>query len=168
MTNARSGAMAALGAAMAVLLFQVSPAHATPPSFCAPPANLVDDVCDARLVSVTADNVNGTITGVPVGGGTAITLAGPADAYLQSVGFGDAPPDAVQQWDTTIERVSGLDMNGPDWYGNAKSRVFLPRTLDELATHFPRRHARRPFRGGPHEFRGLPAGVHPADRPVAQ
>jgi hypothetical protein len=141
MTNARNGAMATLGAAMAVLVFPTSlgaaPALGAPPSFCAPPAHLVDDMCEARLTSVTADNINGTITGTPIGGGPALTLAGPMDAYLKSQGFGDAPPDPVQQWDATIDRVSGLDTNGPDWYGNAKSRVFLPRTLDELATHFP-------------------------------
>jgi hypothetical protein len=115
----------------------MTPAHAAPlPDFCVP-ATVVDDVCTARLITVTADNVNGTITGTPVGGGDAITLAGQADAYLKSGGFGATPPDPVQQWDATIDRVNGLDTTGPDWYGNAKSRVFLPRTLDELATHFP-------------------------------
>jgi hypothetical protein len=138
MPNARNGAVAALGAVIAVLAIPVVRAHgAPPPGFCAPPATLVDDACNARLTSVTADTVNGTITGTPVGGGTPLTLAGTADAYLRSDGFGDAPPDAIQQWDATIDRVSGLDTDGPDWYGNAKSRVFLPRTLDELATHFP-------------------------------
>jgi hypothetical protein len=86
---------------------------------------------------VSADNVNGTITGTPVGGGAAVTLAGQADAYLKSEGFGATPPDPIQQWDATIDRVSGLDTTGPDWYGNAKSRVFLPRTLNGLATQFP-------------------------------
>jgi hypothetical protein len=142
MPKDRAGTMAAVGAAMAVVviptMFGIAPAQGAPPvGFCAPPANLVDDVCTARLTAVTADNVNGTITGAPVGGGAALTLAGSIDAYLKSDGFGDAPPDPIQQWDATIDRVSGLDMNGPDWYGNAKSRVFLPRTLDELATHFP-------------------------------
>lgn len=141
MLNVRSGATAALGAAMFVLAFsavlQIAAAHgAPPPNFCAPPATVADDVCTARLTTVTADNVNGTITGTPVGGGDALTLAGQADAYLKSQGFGDAPPDPVQQWDAAIDRVSNTDPNSPDWYGNAKARVFLPRTLDGLATQF--------------------------------
>lgn len=130
-----------VAAVAAIALFVVpnsAPVHAAPPaSFCTPPATAVDDVCTARLVSVTADNINGTFTGGPVGGGAPITLAGQADAYLKSEGFGATPPDPVQQWDATIDRVSNADTTGPDWYGNAKSRVFLPRSLDELATQFP-------------------------------
>lgn len=137
MPNHRRGAIAVLGAATAVLVLPIAPAHATPlPGFCVP-ANVVDNVCTVRLTTVSADNVNGTITGTPVGGGAAITLAGQADAYLKSDGFGATPPDPVQQWDAAIDRVNSLDTTGPDWYGNAKSRVFLPRSLNQLATQFP-------------------------------
>ncbi|WP_454788811.1 hypothetical protein [Mycolicibacterium lutetiense] len=143
MPNDRRRAMAAVGAAAAALaipsLLNVAPARANPlPGFCVPPS-IVDNVCTARLTSVTADVIDGTITGTPVGGGDAITLAGQADAYLKSTGFGDAPPDPVQQWDTAIERVGNLDTSpsDPNWYGNAKARVFLPRTLNDLATKFP-------------------------------
>lgn len=129
--------MAAALAIAAVL--GAAPAHAAPlPEFCGP-AVVIDDVCTVRLASVTADVVDGTITGTPVGGGAAITLAGQHDAYLKSVGFGPAPPESVQSWDTTIEQVGGLDVSPaePNWYGNAKARVFLPRTLNDLATRFP-------------------------------
>lgn len=135
-----SGAVAAAGAATAALaVLNAGPAHAGPlPGFCVPP-HVVDDVCTTRLTSVTADVIDGTITGTPVGGGAAITLAGQADAYLKSAGFGDTPPDPIQEWDSAIERVSGLDTSpsDPNWYGNAKARVFLPRTLNDLATEFP-------------------------------
>ncbi|OBG84716.1 hypothetical protein A5699_26285 [Mycobacterium sp. E802] len=116
-----------------------APARSTPlPTFCAQP-EVVDNVCTARLTSVTADVVDGTITGSPVGGGAPITLTGQADAYLKSQGFGGTPPEPVQQWDESIETVSGLDTSpsDPNWYGNAKARVFLPRTLNDLATKFP-------------------------------
>ncbi|MCF6385699.1 hypothetical protein L2K20_01845 [Mycobacterium sp. MBM] len=112
-----------------------APAQATPPpTLCAP-----DAVCTVRLTSVTADVVDGTITGTPVGSTQAITLAGQADAYLMSDGFGDTPPDPIRTWDTTIDQVEGLDTSpaDPNWYGNAKARVFLPRTLNDLATRFP-------------------------------
>ncbi|GAY14993.1 hypothetical protein [Mycobacterium sp. shizuoka-1] len=114
-------------------------AHADPlPAFCAP-AGVVDNVCTARLTSVTADVINGTITGTPVGGGTPVTLAGQLDAYQKSVGFGVPAPDAVQRWDDSIDSVSTLnvDPSDPNWYGNAKSRVFMPRTLNDIATQFP-------------------------------
>ena len=117
----------------------IAPAHAAPlPEFCVP-ASVVDNLCTARLTSVTADAVNGTITGTPVGGGTAITVAGQGDAYLRSEGFGDARPDAVQRWDDTIDNVNGLsvDPSDPNWYGNAKAKAFLPRTLNDLASQFP-------------------------------
>ena len=138
MNGHRTAAMAALGAALGFLpMLHISPAYAAPsPGFCVP-ATVVDGVCTARLAAVTADNINGTITGTPVGGGVAITLAGQADAYLKSEGFGATPPDPIQQWDASIDRVSNLDTTGPDWYGNAKSMAFLPRSLDELATQFP-------------------------------
>jgi hypothetical protein len=117
----------------------MTPAHAAPlPGFCVPPT-VVDNVCTARLTSVTADAVNGTITGTPVGGGTPITVAGQADAYLESAGFGDVRPDPIQRWDETIDSVDALsvDPSDPNWYGNAKARAFLPRTLNELASQFP-------------------------------
>ncbi|MEV0670903.1 hypothetical protein [Mycobacterium sp. NPDC050441] len=143
MPNDRRRAMAAIGAVTAALavpaVLNVASAQATPlPGFCVPP-NVVDNVCTARLKSVTADVIDGTITGMPVRGGAAITLAGQADAYLKSAGFGDTPPDPVQQWDTAIEQIGNLDTSpsDPNWYGNAKARVFLPRTLNDLATKFP-------------------------------
>ncbi|WP_234796541.1 hypothetical protein [Mycolicibacterium porcinum] len=136
-------AMVVVGAAAAALaipsLLNVAPAHANPlPGFCVPPS-VVDGICTARLKSVTADVVDGTITGTPVGGDAPVTLAGPADAYLKSTGFGTAPPDPIQQWDKAIDNISGLDTSpaDPNWYGNAKARVFLPRTLNDLATKFP-------------------------------
>jgi hypothetical protein len=108
------------------------------PAFCAP-ATVVDNVCTARLTSVTADVINGTITGTPVGGGAPVTLAGQLDAYQKSAGFGALPPDAIQQWDSDIDSVSTLSVypSDPGWYGNAKSRAFMPRTLNDLATQFP-------------------------------
>lgn len=115
------------------------PAHAAPlPEFCVP-ARVVDNVCTARLTSVTTDAINGTITGMPVGGGTAITVAGPGDAYLKSAGFGESRPDPVRRWDDTIDDVNRLSVepSDPNWYGNAKAKAFLPRTLNELATQFP-------------------------------
>ena len=140
MPNHRRCAMAAVGAAFVVpAVLNIGTAHAAPlPSFCVPPS-VVDNVCTARLKSVTADVIDGTITGTPVGGGPAITLAGQADAYLKSTGFGDTPPDPVQDWDTQIDKVGNLDTSpsNPNWYGNAKARVFLPRTLNDLATKFP-------------------------------
>ncbi len=140
MPNHRRRAMTAVGAALAVpAVLNVPSAHAAPlPGFCVPP-NVVDNVCTARLTSVTADVIDGTITGTPVGGGSAITLAGQADAYLKSTGFGDTPPGPVQEWDTQIDEVGNLDTSpsNPNWYGNAKARVFLPRTLNDLATKFP-------------------------------
>lgn len=124
----------------AATVLSAAPAHAAPalPDFCVP-ATVVDDVCTTRLTSVTADAVNGTITGTPVGGGAPITLAGQGDAYLKSTGFGATPPESVQNWDAAIDRVGGLDVDpsNPGWYGNAKARVFLPRTLNDLATQFP-------------------------------
>jgi hypothetical protein len=143
MPNRRRRVLAIIGAAMFVLsgpaLLNAAEAHAAPlPSFCLPPS-VVDDVCTARLTSVTADVVNGTITGTPIGGGTAITLGGQGDAYLPSTGFGDAPHAPVASWDAAIDGVSNLDVDAsdPNWYGNAKAKVFLPRTLNDLATQFP-------------------------------
>jgi len=137
-TNYRNRAMVVSLLAVSAAL-SISEAHAAPlPDFCVPP-DVVDNVCTARLTSVTADAVDGTITGTPVGGGTAITVAGQGDAYRKSAGFGDARPDPVQRWDDTIDSVTNLavDPSNPNWYGNAKARAFLPRTLNDLATQFP-------------------------------
>lgn len=139
--STRSRALATIGAAIAVLSFPVAlnvpHAQGAPlPDFCAPQA-VVDNVCTVRLASVTANVTDGTITGKPVGGGTAITLSGQAEAYLKSAGFGATPPGPIQRWDTTIDGVGSLDPNDPNWYGNAKARAFLPRTLNDLATQFP-------------------------------
>jgi len=120
-------------------ILNIAQAHADPlPDFCMPP-DVVDNICATRLASVTADVINGTITGSPVGGGAPITVAGQADAYQKSTGFSDARPDAVQRWDDTIDSVGSLsvDPSDPNWYGNAKARTFLPRTLNDLATQFP-------------------------------
>ncbi len=95
----------------------------------------MDDICTVRLQSLTADAVDGTITGSPAGGGDAITLARQRDAYRKSSGFGDAAPEAVKQRDDTIDEVNGLDVGPSD--PNAKAQAFLPRTLNDLATHFP-------------------------------
>jgi hypothetical protein len=141
MPNKCSRAAVAMGATMFAFAFptilNVAPARGAPlPGFC---AAAVDNVCTARLASVTANAVDGTITGSPVGGVAAITLAGQGDAYLKSAGFGAAAPELVQRWDTTIDGVSNLDTDSsnPNWYGNAKSRAFLPRTLNDLASQFP-------------------------------
>ncbi len=135
-----SGAIVVISALAIPAVLTIAPAHAEPllPGFCVP-ATVVDGVCTARLTSVTADVVDGTITGAPLGGADAVTLAGQGDAYLKSTGFGSAAPQAVQNWDATLERVNNLsvDPNDPSWYGNAKSKVFLPRTLNDLATQFP-------------------------------
>jgi hypothetical protein len=135
--------LAAIGAGIAAValpaILNIAPAHAAPlPDSCVPPS-VVDNVCTARLTSVTADAVDGTITGTPVGGGPAITVAGQEDAYQKSAGFGDATPEAVQRWDDTFDSVGNLDVDpsDPNWYGNAKARVFLPRTLNDLASQFP-------------------------------
>lgn len=142
MPNDRPGAMAALGAAISALVFptilSIAPAHGAPgPDICQPATSGGDNVCTARLTSVTANSTDGTITGTPVGGAAPVTLWGQSDAYLRSAGFGDTPPDPVQQWDATIDRVSNADPSDPNWYGQAKSRAFLPRSLDDLASRFP-------------------------------
>ena len=139
MPDNRIGALAAISAMVFPAILGATPAQAAPlPGFCVPPS-VVDNVCTARLTSVTTNVVDGTITGTPVGGGAAITLAGQEDAYLKSAGFGEAPPDPVQRWDATIDDVSNLnlDPSDPNWYGNGKARAFLPRTLNDLATKFP-------------------------------
>ena len=136
----RSRAIVAISALAIPAVLTITPAQADPllPGFCVP-ATVVDGVCTARLASVTTDVVDGTITGAPRGSTESITLAGQGDAYLKSTGFGTARPEAVQNWDATLDRVNNLsvDPNDPSWYGNAKSKVFLPRTLNDLATQFP-------------------------------
>ena len=138
-TTNRARMAAVVGAVISGVVLPAAIAHADPlPDFCTPPG-VVDNVCTARLASVTADVINGTITGTPVSGGAPITLAGQGDAYLKSAGFGEAVPDPVQQWDATIESVSSLsvDQFDPNWYGNAKAQSFMPRTLNDIATEFP-------------------------------
>ena len=136
----RSRASVIIAALAMPAVLTTTPAHADPllPGFCVP-ATVVDGVCTARLASVTTDVVDGTITGAPLGGTDAITLAGQGDAYLKSTRFGTTRPEAVQNWDTTLDRVNSLsvDPDDPSWYGNAKSKVFLPRTLNDLAAQFP-------------------------------
>ena len=107
------------------------------PSYCVPAA--ADGTCSVRLESVTSDVINGTITGAPMAGGSAIVLAGQGDAYLPSSGFGDAAPESIRRWDETVAAVNTLsvDPSDPNWYGNAKAKVFLPRTLNDLAATFP-------------------------------
>lgn len=139
--STRSRAAATIAAALSVLsvpaVLNTAEAHGAPlPGFCTPPA-LSDNVCTVRLASVTANVTDGTITGKPVGGGTAITLSGQADAYLKSTGFGAAPPGPIQRWDAAIDSVGPYEPNNPNWYGDAKSRAFLPRTLNDLAAQFP-------------------------------
>ncbi|CAM3161392.1 hypothetical protein BST27_20440 [Mycobacterium intermedium] len=143
MPNDYRRAVAASCAALAVLalptVLNIATAQADPlPAFCVP-SSVVDNVCTARLTSVTDNVTDGTITGTPVGGGATITLAGQGDAYQKSAGFGDARPALVQEWDDAIDKVSGLptDPSDPNWYGNAKSKAFLPRTLNSLAAQFP-------------------------------
>ncbi len=134
MLNPSARALAAVAVSTMAALFASLPAHATPVDGCD-----ADGLCTARLTSVTADVVDGTITGTPAGTMEPITLAGQEDAYVKSAGFPDPRPDAVQEWDQAIERVSGLntDPSDPNWYGNAKAKVFLPRTLNAVATRFP-------------------------------
>lgn len=106
----------------------IAPAQATPG--CAPGT--------ARLAAVTADATQGTITGSPVGGGAPITLSGPLEAYQKSEGFGDNPPQAVKQWDETLDQVNvPIAPDDPNWYGRAKSRAFASRSLNDLAVSFP-------------------------------
>lgn len=139
MPISRCRTVAAIAAMAVPALVNMAQAHAAPlPDFCTP-ADVVDHVCTTRLASVTADVINGTLTGAPVGGGAAITLAGQGDAYLKSEGFGDTPPAPIQQWDAAIVSAENLntDPSNPNWYGDAKAQAFLPRTLNDLAAQFP-------------------------------
>ncbi|OBB96221.1 hypothetical protein A5781_15100 [Mycobacterium sp. 852002-30065_SCH5024008] len=142
MANFRRGALATARAALCavafLLLLSISRAHADPPpDTCRPAPGGDNNACAARLSSVTANTTDGTITGTPVGGAAPMTLWGQADAYLKSQGFGDTPPDPVQRWDAAIDGVTHAEPSDPNWYGNAKSRAFLPRTLNGLASQFP-------------------------------
>jgi hypothetical protein len=136
MPNERAGAMTAISALVFAAFLGIAPAHGAP-EVCGPATNADNDACTARLTSVTANTIDGTMTGTPVVGGAPITLSGQWDAYLRSDGFGDTPPDPVQSWDAAIDRVNNFDPSDPNWYGQAKSRAFLPRELDELASRFP-------------------------------
>ncbi len=58
-----SGAVAAACVLASAAVVNIAPADAVPlPEFCVP-SRVVDTVCTARLTSVTADAVDGTITG---------------------------------------------------------------------------------------------------------
>jgi hypothetical protein len=109
------------------------PAHAQPQA-CPVGATSEAGACIVRLASVAADSADGSLTGTPIGGTTPITVFGEPESYRASEGFGDSPPDAVQQWDATIARV--MDPPNSD-YGQSKARAFLPRQLNALATLFP-------------------------------
>jgi hypothetical protein len=128
-----------LGVTGSALLFAtiltITPAQADTTCKAAPE---FDGTRSTRLISVTAESYNGTITGTPVGGGDPVTLWGENDAYQKSEGFGDAPPDAVRQWDENIDWVNRVrDPNDPNWYGDAKATAFFPRTQNSLASELP-------------------------------
>ncbi|GLE53433.1 hypothetical protein [Mycobacterium montefiorense] len=138
MPDDRTSAIAAISAVLIPAVVGIASAHAAPlPEVCSSATTGADNVCSVRLTSVTANTIDGTITGIPVGGVAPITLAGQLNAYLRSAGFGNSPPDPVQRWDAAIDRVKDAIPSGPDWYGQAKSRAFLPRELNGLATQFP-------------------------------
>lgn len=137
MSNNRIGAVTvSIAFGFAALFLSLAPAQAKP-SDCPTPAAVDGDACSGKLTSVTDDPTNFTITGRLVSGGNPVTLAGPAEAYLKSTGYAGSPPDPVQQWDATIDRVSNLDPADPNWYGNGKARAFLPEQLNMLASQFP-------------------------------
>lgn len=129
-------AVAATSAIVSALLFGPASAHADPPG-CPTGATSDESGCGARLSRVSADDVNGTLTGTPVGGSVPITVFGEPDFYLPSTGFGSAAPDLVQQWDATIHRIRDVDPSDPDSYGRGKSTAFLPRALNTLAARLP-------------------------------
>jgi hypothetical protein len=134
----------------------IGPAQAAPA--CAPST--------VRLASVTADTIDGTITGSPVGGGAPITLTGPLEAYQRSEGFGETPPPAVKQWDDTLDQANvPIAPDDPNWYGRAKNRAFAPRSLNDLAVSFPANTLVVQYGQG--DQRG-PACVMSSIRPVAQ
>lgn len=118
------------------LVLGIPSAHADPQS-CPAGATADGDGCSARMTSVTADDVNGTLTATPVGGSIPITIFGEPDFYLPSKGFGSAATDLVRQWDATIHRVRDVDPADPGWYGKGKAEAFLPRQLNALASQLP-------------------------------
>ena len=75
MTIRRSRAMAGIFTLVSVAFVIASgPANAEPID--CPAGSIVDESgCSLRLVSVTADSAQGTMTGTPVGGSTPITTA---------------------------------------------------------------------------------------------
>ena len=79
MLNGFSRAMAAVsGIALATVMNTASAQAAPLPDFCVA-SSVVDNVCTVRLTTVTADVVNGTITGPPVGGDSTVpTTAKPS------------------------------------------------------------------------------------------
>ena len=127
---------AAAAVASVGLLLGIGPAEADPQG-CPVGATVDGDGCSARMTSVTADDVDGTLTFTPVGGSTPITVFGEPDFYLPSTGFGSAVPDLVAQWDATVHRVRDVDPADPGWYGQGKAQAFLPRQLNQLATQLP-------------------------------
>ncbi|MET0451037.1 MAG: hypothetical protein ABW137_04315 [Mycobacterium sp.] len=130
----RIGAVAAVSVALfSTFVFGIAPAGAEPGG-CPAGATVDGDACSARLTSVTAKDF--TITGTLVGSQPPVTLSGQPASYLPSSGFA-TPPDTVQEWDATIERVNSLDPADPNWYGNGKAKAFLPTELNRLATQFP-------------------------------
>lgn len=91
-----------------------------------------------RLHQVSAEAVDGTIYATPDGGGQQLRLRADLAAYHPSSGFGAAPPDAVAEWDQTLDQVAEpVDSSDPNWYGKAKARVFAPRTLNAIAERLP-------------------------------
>jgi hypothetical protein len=132
MSRIRHGVMGALGAGGFALLVStvLSSAPAQADTGCGPTT--------VRLASVTAEATDGTITGTPVDGGASVTLSGPLSAYVKSEGFGDTPPVSVQRWDELIDSANTpLPSDDPNWYGRAKARAFMTRTLNEEAVHLP-------------------------------
>jgi hypothetical protein len=127
---------AALGAAPTIvsLVLCAPPAVADPPG-CPVGATADGHGCSARLASVTADQINGTLTGTPIGGSVPITIFGEPAFYLPSRGFGSAAPDLVRQWDATIRGVSRAD--DPGSYSHGTAEALLPRQLNDLAAQFP-------------------------------
>jgi hypothetical protein len=138
-TNRVNAVTATLALGFAALFLGIAPAHGDPQG-CPKAATVDDEGCFGRFASVTANTTDGTITGTLVGGQSPITLTGSSDVYLKSTGYAGTPPDPVQQWDATLDRVNALPPPGvddPNWYASGKSRVFLPRELNDLAAKFP-------------------------------
>ncbi|MCV7192856.1 hypothetical protein [Mycolicibacterium brumae] len=91
-----------------------------------------------RLTQVSAEAVDGTIYATPLGGGEQLRLRADLEAYHHSSGFGAPAPEAVTEWDQTLDQVAEpVDSSDPNWYGKAKARVFAPRTLNTIAERLP-------------------------------